>query len=99
MGLAIPRTNARAGSAANAGAGIGHCHDLALKLLIIVIVALEIDKFVILGQAFEAHDIAAAGFEAAAAADTGLAVDGDEIVGLPSAPVARCVRHGLRLSR
>lgn len=92
MGLAGSWAHTGAGSAADAGARIGHRHDFALEFLIVIIIVAgtrEIGQGAILRQALQVHHIAPANLEAAAAADTGLAVDGDEVVRLPAAAVAR----------
>ena len=84
MALARPRTDARAGSAADAGPGVGHGHDLALELVVIVIVVVlvgagfYIDKLAIFRQTFQRHDVPAANLEATPASDTGLAIDRDQ---------------------
>ena len=87
--LAFCRADARAGAAADARAFVVHHHDLLFDLIVLIVVAGEIDKLAFVVETLEDHDLAAAYFVAAAAADAGLGIDRDEKVGLPSAAVAR----------
>jgi hypothetical protein len=86
VGLAICRANPGTRSAADAGALIIHHHDLLLDLVVLVII--EINELALFIQSLKDHDVTAAHFEAAAAADAFLRINADQIIRIPSAAVA-----------
>lgn len=97
MGLAVLWADAAAGSAANAAAGMvdNHDHTIELTVEIVVIGVAGAEDFTRVIDAVKMHDLARADFEAAAAADTDLAIDSDQIFRHPYGAVAadECAPH------
>ncbi|MDA9455320.1 hypothetical protein XI00_13975 [Bradyrhizobium sp. CCBAU 21359] len=69
-------------------------HDLLFDLIVVVI---EVDKFAILADSFQRHDITAANFETATTADALLGIDRDQVLWRPVASVSCLKRHALPL--
>ncbi|MDA9482242.1 hypothetical protein XI07_09480 [Bradyrhizobium sp. CCBAU 11445] len=69
-------------------------HDLLFDLIVVVI---EVDKFAILTDSFQHHDISAAHLETAATADALFGIDRDQVLWRPVASISCLKRHALPL--